>query len=489
MRIFAQRATTKQWLHWDLPLAVKEVGWALSQPGHLTATVDPIMGSLVADDGQLLLDEWGTLLYVEDGGVIRWGGIVALSRPEGNGWIVEASGFGSYPHSRIYRDDYVRYSVDPAQVVKDVWAHIQETPSGYLGVQVVGDSTPVRLGDVGYLVRDGQRINWIMPHRQFQQLYDAGWTSGWVDMTSIPEDLIRWLNDYAGFGQVGWAMMYVGPSDELSSDEETLLAAGWTGGPIEKAAITAGFADKLQSAGWSTRQDFPDTQLWSPAQNGKTMVDGDQVVEPAPYRIKPWTSSNAGRLIEEMTARAPFEWVERVGWDGETTSPQIAIGYPRIGRRRDELSFELDVNVTDLDYEASLADDHANTVVSTGAGEDGGMLRREITRSDGRLARDYVVADPDMTDASVLARVASTEARKRTSLGVKVSSVTVKDHGHARIGSWQVGDDVLLRADIPYVGEVEQWLRVMSWVLQADGSAVLTTERSDAFLYGEGTGG
>jgi hypothetical protein len=485
VRVLAQRATTKRWLHWDLPLVVEEVGWALSQPGHLKATVDPSVGSLKADDGHLLLDEWGTLLYVEDGGVIRWGGIVALSRPDGNQWVVEASGFGSYPHSRIHRGDYVRYGVDPAQVVKDIWSHIQETPGGNLGVQVVGDSTPVRLGDVGYLVRDGQRINWIMPHKQFQQLYDAGWTSGWVDMTSAPEDLVRWLNDYAGFGQVGWGQMYVGPTDELTGDEESLLAAGWTGGPIKTSAISAALRTRLQSGGWSTRQDFPDDELWSPAQNGRVMVDGDQVVEPAPYRIKPWTASDCGRLIEEMAARAPFEWVERVGWDGETASPQIAIGYPRIGRRRDDLTFEGDANVTALGYEASLADNHANTVVATGAGTDGGTLRREATREDGRLARDFVVADSDMADASVLARVASTEARRRTSLGVKVSSVTVQDHEHARIGSWQVGDDILLRADIPYVGEVEQMLRVMSWALKADGSAVLTTERSDAFLYGE----
>lgn len=482
--MLAQRATTKQWLHWDLPLTIDETNWALSSPGHLSGTIDPEIGSMLADDGALLLDEWGTLLYIEDGGAIGWGGIVAMSRPDGNAWTVEATGFGSYPHSRIYRGDYVRYQVDPAQVVADVWSHIQERAP--LGVQVVGDSTPVRLGEVGYVVRDGGRLNWVVPHKEWRQLAELGWAGGAVYAPTTPEELVRWLADYAGFGMAGWWMSRTGHQPEFSPDEDMLLDAGWSGGVLLQSQVSDAVWRRLTASGWWQKYGGPANEIWPPGQH-EAMADGDQIVEPAPFRVKPWTATVAGKVIDDMAARAPFEWVERFLWDGETVTPQIVIGYPRIGRRRDDLLFELDVNVTGLGYEASLADDHANTAVATGAGSDGGMLRQEVTRDDGRLARDFVVADPDMTDASVLARVASTEARRRTSVGVKVTSLTLSDHPHAPMGSWSVGDDIRLRADLPYLGEVEQWLRVMSWTLRADGSAELTVERSDAFLYGDGS--
>ena len=486
MQILAQRATTKEWLHFDLPLNVSEVGWALSAPGHLKATVDPLVGSVLAEDGLGLLEEWGTLLYVLDGGAVRWGGVVALSRPEGGSWVVEAAGFGSYPHSRVHRGDYVKYGVDPAQVIKDIWAHIQETPNGNLGVQVVGDTTPVRLGDYGYIVRDGQRLNFTVPHKEFQQLFDAGWTGGYIDMRTMPEDLVRWLADYAGFGMIGsyLAWLNTGAEAELSQTERDLLNADWYGGPIAISALSTSLKNHLLASGWSTRDGYPADQLWAPAQNGRVLADGDQTVEPAPYRIKRWTSTYAGRLIDDMVKAAPLEWVERTLWDGDTATPQIVVGYPRVGRKREDLAFELDVNVTNVDYAASLADEHANTVVATGSGRDGGMLRSEVTRSDGRLARDHVSADGDEANQSTLARIASTEARRRTTAGVSVSSLTVREHSHAPISSWQVGDDILLRAHLPYVGEVEQWLRITAWVLHSDGTATLTTERADSYLYG-----
>jgi hypothetical protein len=483
VRILAQRATTKEWLHWDLPIAWDEIGWGLSQPGHVKGTVDPVVGSLKASDGRLLLDEWGTLLYFEDGGVIRWGGIVALSRPDGNQWVVEATGFGGYPHSRVYRGDYVRYQVDPATVIGDVWAHIQDRPNARLGVQVVGDSTPTRLGEYGYVLRDGQRLNWMVPHRQFQQLNELGWAAGAIYIPTTADDLVRWLVDDAGFGKSGWWLSYAGDTtEELSADEDALLSAGWAGGGIKASAISAAFASELQNAGWSTKVDGAADELWSPAQNGRVMVDGDQVVDPAPFRIKPWESQNCGKIIDDVTARGPLEWVERVLWDGETATPQIVVGYPRVGRRRDDLAFEMDVNVTALDYSGSLADDHANTVVATGAGAGGAMVRREVTREDGRLARDYVYSDQSVSDASVLGRIATAEARRRTTLGVTITGFTVRQHPHAPVGSWSVGDDVLVRAEIPYVGEVEQWVRIVSWMLRPDGSAVCTVQRSDGFL-------
>ena len=60
----------------------------------------------------------------------------------------------------------------------------------------------------------------------------------------------------------------------------------------------------------------------------------------------------------------------------------------------------------------------------------------------------------------------------------------VMDHPNAPLGSWQLGDDVLVRADLPWLGEVEVWVRITGWSLTGESTATLTVQRSDLFRYG-----
>jgi hypothetical protein len=369
----AQRATTGEFIDWDVPIRLDSLEWELNGPGALTGTIAPDAGGLRGSDGRPLLEEWGTLLYAEADGEIRWGGIVVSCSFEGESWRLECAGFATYPHSVIYDGDYSQIGVDPADVIRHIWAHVQSFPDGNLDVAVVGDSTPVRLG----------RDAW--------------------DETVANED---------------------GSTDVKHHEAE------------------------------------PYVLLWT-------------------------DSTNCGAEIDDLAKSAPLDWAEKHRWspDGESVVHEIQLAYPRLGRRRDDLVFVQGDNVTNVLTVESNGDDFANTVLGLGAGEGRAMLRRSTSLRDGRLRRVATYSDKAITDSGRLdAHIAAELNARRAAL--RITSLDVIDHDNARLGAWQVGDDVLVRAEVPWLGEIEMWVRITAWALTGDHTATLTVSRSDLFRYG-----
>lgn len=350
-RYIAQRATTGELLDLDVPLARDELSWALSGAGALRGTISPDVGALRAADGGLLLDEWGTLLYAEADGQIRWGGIVVRSQFAGPTWNVEAIGMSGYPKGLPYLGEYVRAGVDPLDVVRELWSHVQAQPDGNLGMVVDGDTSPVRVGSAA-----------------------------------------------------------------------------------EKYAV-----------------------VW-------------------------WEATDCGGEIDNLAKETPFDYAEDHWWSDDAIGHRLILGYPRLGRRRDDLAFEQGVNITTVVAPERDGDQYANELVGLGAGEGRRVLLRRIPERDGRLRRSAVYSDKlvktaDRMDALCRAELA---IRRNTT---EIPAVEVVNHPHARIGSWALGDDVLIRARIPWLGDVALWHRIVGWSLISDTRARLSLRRSDAFTY------
>lgn len=171
-RILAQRALTRQWLHTDVE-AERAGGpsWELSGVGTLSLVVEPeLLGGLTADDGRPLFEEWSTLIYVEQGGVIRWGGIVVDSRFQGQSLQVEVASFATYPHGMPYTGAYSSTEARPDSVIVGLWGQLQSEADSDLGVFVTRPEprTPVRLGspaqgkdgDDDYVEADPYELFW-----------------------------------------------------------------------------------------------------------------------------------------------------------------------------------------------------------------------------------------------------------------------------------------------------------------------------------------
>ncbi|MEW1657846.1 hypothetical protein [Streptomyces sp. NPDC093707] len=173
-RIIAQRALPEAILDWDVPLTLtSNPKRDLSGPGSLTATIEPEYSRLIGTDGHPILQEWGTKLYLEVDGMIRWGGIVTRTTYEGPKATITAEGLSSYPHGipfeGILRSGELLRLPDPNagrdrnhdgwidgekgktptppppkpiagprfdtyDVFRWIWAHVQSKPYGNIGI-------------------------------------------------------------------------------------------------------------------------------------------------------------------------------------------------------------------------------------------------------------------------------------------------------------------------------------------------------------------
>ncbi|UIW13435.1 minor tail protein [Arthrobacter phage Amyev] len=475
-RFIAQRATTKQFLDLDVPLRREELKWELSGAGALRGVVAPDIGTMRASDGRLLLEEWGTLLYAEADGEIRWGGIVVSSKFEGSKWTVEAAGFATYPHGIAYAGDYYKALVDPAQVVRDIWGHLQSYADGNLGLTVIG-STNVRVGSPSEDAANSAasaaataKANYDAANKVLATRRAAA-TAARRDQTAAIANRTAKSKALSAAKKTKNAAQIAAAQSAYNDAVAAVNAA--------KSVVTQKDADvKAQVtavAGLKKTLDAANAKKKSTAAAKKD--DGGA------YKLQWWDSTDCGQEIDTLAKETPFDYTERHYWSGDTIKHELQIGYPRLGRRRDDLAFIQGDNVTKVITPSIDGDDFANEVVGIGSGEGKGAIHRTTAVRDGRLRRSVVYTAKDVTKADRMDALIQRELRARA-LSLDISEVTVRDHPNARIGSWALGDDVLIQATIPWLGEIELWCRITGWALTNDNTATLSLVRSDAFTYG-----
>lgn len=400
-RYIAQRAITGEFLDMDLPLHRDELTWELSGPGALRGTISPDVGLLRAEDGRLLLEEWGTLIYAEADGEIRWGGILINSHWDGANWEIECAGFSTYPGGQPYGAEFSQTGADPGEVIRHIWEHLQSYQDGNLNVRVTNSVTGAMVG--------------------------------------LPK------------------------------------------GPVTRDQVPLSVWDYLQRANWTYRDGDTTGRIYPPGYDGQIPPNSNS--DPLdPYELLWWEAPDCGTAIDNLVRDVPLDYVERHAWDGNKIRHEIQLSYPRCGRRRNDLAFIQGDNVVSVVAPETDGEYYANFVLGLGAGEGSGAIRRTTAQSDGRLRRASVYSGKDTTSAAQLDNAIANELRKRQNL-LKIDSIEVQDHPNAPIGSWALGDDILVRANIPWLGDIELWCRITGWSLTSNTRATLRLERSDAFSY------
>lgn len=409
-RFYAQRVLTDEWLHRDLPLSDVTLTPVLSGPYKLTATIDPVYAELKADDGELVLSPWKTWVWVEASGQIRGGGLVTDADPTGQTLKLTVTGITGYPTGQPLLntrgwggtvEGATGNGVDPLDVVRSLWAWMQDRHNADLGVTVDSTTSPYRLGE-------------------------------WHNARALDTD-----------GSLG---------DDPKAVNSTPI-------PIDKV--------------WDPKKDRPPI----PA-TGKSVY--------WQYRLSWWDHHEVGRLIDEMARQTPFDYRETYRWadsSKEAVVKHIQLGYPRVGKRQSNLRFAEGENITQVLPVHRSGDEYANHITAYGAGEGSKMLQATATITDGRVRRARTVERPDITSKAALQSVADDELRRWNSLE-DIRGFTVADHPNARIGSFDVGDDVLVQGFTGWV-ESRLWVRITSMALSPDaGTVAVTCSRSDRFRYG-----
>jgi len=146
---------TGTWVHRELPLRDVSITHTLSGPGDLSASIEPTYADLVAEDGHLVLREWDTIILAEAAGQLRGAGILVSTEITGDVLSLDCVGFSGYAAGMPLTASLTwggssagatGQGVDPAAVIRALWAHLQGQPDGNLGVVVDNLATPYRLG-------------------------------------------------------------------------------------------------------------------------------------------------------------------------------------------------------------------------------------------------------------------------------------------------------------------------------------------------------
>lgn len=376
LRFIAQDILTGEFLDWELPLSSPQITWTLSGPTIIRADITPEQRDVV--EGRL--EAWATWIHVEENGQILASGIMQPVSIAGETLSVDAVGPAGYPVGIPYLGELSAIGIDPLQVVRLIWQHLQSYRDGNLGVTVSAATSTARLGEAAH-----------------QEVDDAG-----------------------------------------------KLVFNTDGTP--------------------------------------------KMVDAAPYVLAWYADVDCGREIDSLAQATPFDYVERVAWNGDRSAVthHLELGHPRIGARRNDLRFSEDENIRQAVPLREEPDQYASQVILRGKGEGRDSVRGYAgSPSPRRIRRVGVLTDKTVPDTARANQLAADELRRRQSLQAITEIVVDATHANAPIGSYQCGDDILVQARVAYLGDVALWHRIVSITWAPDEDLVsLELQPSGSFQYG-----
>ena len=213
---------------------------------------------------------------------------------------------------------------------------------------------------------------------------------------------------------------------------------------------------------WAYAQDQPDGDLHVTIDD--THTKGSVGTEKDPYDLPKDEARNLGDVVNDMTDTDPgIEWTETVAWHDGRPTRHIHLGAPRLGRRREDLSFTTGVNVAGTPRVVLDADEYAQAVVGLGAESHHKRLRVVDAVRNGRLRLEYRL-DTQLKDRDELEDRTRHEQRARQILP-EIATLDVRDHPAAPVGSWHVGDEVPVRLHEQHA-TYDHWCRITGWTIR-----------------------
>ena len=122
-------------LHPDLPITGQpKVQKVLSGVNSISLEINPKFESLMAEDGRPIFERWGTIIYAERDGDIQGGFILEDMDAEGPKLTLQGVGFLGYAQDIAYTGEFIAYEVDPMDMARFIWSHIQSGTMGNIGL-------------------------------------------------------------------------------------------------------------------------------------------------------------------------------------------------------------------------------------------------------------------------------------------------------------------------------------------------------------------
>jgi hypothetical protein len=210
-------------------------------------------------------------------------------------------------------------------------------------------------------------------------------------------------------------------------------------------------------------------------------INGPLTFEQGPFRLAWYQTQDLGNEFDTLAKNTPFDWRERHIYVGDVIEHHLDFGYPKIGRRLENLRFVVGENVA-LPQVQDHGGEFATEILVLGAGEGAAMIRGSYSGPRPGVRRVKVVQDQTLKTVAAANARAKAEWQKAQSIR-DITDISLFDHPNAPLGSVAVGDELYLEGRIDWM-EVGMWVRVTSRTIRpADLSAVqLTVTRTDRMM-------
>lgn len=286
-----------------------------------------------------------------------------------------------------------------------------------------------------------------------------------------------WNLEAVGFTGYGRDLPYTGP--------------GYLGVEVDPMDCARLIWQHIQSqGGGNIGLELDDTDTGGKVSIGTELrqVEFDSQSGPVSFEAGPWklawyTDHDLQGEMDDLAEETPFDYLEHHEWRADGTIKHfLEMGYPRIGRRREDLRFVYGVNIFDPVESNRSGETYASGTMVLGAGEGAGMVRslKEPTpRPEGRLRRIAVVTDDKIRSRKRADQRADRENAWRRAMD-DIESVVVHDHPNARLGEARPGDEIRLEGRGDWI-DIDLWVRILSISYQPENGKVAsyTVARTD----------
>jgi hypothetical protein len=502
-RVIAQKILTGEVVDWDVPVGDDfEYTRIMSGPTTMRGSFKPEIVSIQ----ELLLDPYSFYFHVEIDNEIRATGI--LLPPEYNDAVMtfDCEGFSALPHYHLYEVEYSGIQVDPSDVIRSIWTHVQSKPESNLGIVVATTTTPVRIGEAARaatsLISDRNRAAMDIRFRvQFGLYVFEDWT--WTYCPGFVSDnndslLAQYassdvFNVTAVVNFLTSVVTNEGVPQKLQAAYDIRLRFQ-NGMAINSDWTWAGCPDYVNLYNDELVAGYDSTDVLNAHEVvvylTKLLEPEAQPVAAKPYELMWWDATNCGDEIDKLCTESSIDYMERVQWNSTKTNVEkyIDFYYPRVGTRKDTLRFADGENILATIPVQETPNNYASNVYVIGAGEGRDAIRGYAGGTFGdRVRKAAVVTDKSITTVERANSIASEELLRRRTAAFEINTVILDAyHENAPFGTYDVGDDIWIDVDVPWLsGIYGEYYRIVSITYHPSTDRVdLEVKLASTFSYG-----
>lgn len=130
----------------ELPIDIRSIESVLSAPSRMSGTISPALARLKSG-GRSVFEPNNTVIVAEADNHPRGLGIYQDDSTFEDGvWNISTLGLTSYAGGMPYVGEENFIGVDPLDIFRHIWNHLQSQPMGNLGITIDTLSSPIRVG-------------------------------------------------------------------------------------------------------------------------------------------------------------------------------------------------------------------------------------------------------------------------------------------------------------------------------------------------------